>query len=130
MLDFYQSPNVATMRRFLETVPFDISGLTDELVQTKLAAAMTRPAHLENFSTSFRDYPHQFGDVTSRLREIQAPSLVIWGSEDRVVPLDIGLQLAIRIPEADLHVMGRCGHVPHLERSKDFNRLAVQFLTD
>lgn len=130
MLDFYQSPNVATMRRFLETVPFDISGLTDELVRTKLAAAMARPAHLENFCTSFRDYPHQFGDVTSRLHEIQAPTMVIWGSEDRVVPLDIGLQLAIRIPEADMHVMGRCGHVPHLERSKDFNRLAVQFLAD
>lgn len=128
MLDFYQAPTARNMRRFLESVPFDISNFTDEVVQTRLEAAQSLPIHLENFSMSLRRYPQQFSDVTNRLHEVQASTLVIWGSEDRVVPLDIGLQIAVRIPGADLHVMGRCGHVPHVERPNDFNRVVTQFL--
>lgn len=128
MLDFYQAPDALKMRRFLESVPFDISNLTDEVVHARLAAAQSLPMHLENFSMSLRQYPQQFSDVTNRLHEVRAPTLVIWGSEDRVVPLDIGLQIAVRIPGADLHVMGRCGHVPHVERPSDFNRQVTQFL--
>lgn len=128
MLDFYQEPTAARMRSFLECVVFDSSGLTPEMVQQKLAAAMACPRHLTNFVESLRQYPAQFGDVTHRLAGITLPTLVIWGSEDRVVPLDIGLQIAQRIPGADLHVLGRCGHVPHLERPHDFNHLLTRFL--
>ncbi len=128
MLAFYLEPMASNMRRFLESVPFDAAGLTDEVVQARLSAAQLQSAHLENFAASFRLHPDQFADVTSRLHEIQAPTLVVWGSDDRFVPLDIGLQIAMRIPGADLHVMGRCGHVPHMERPNDFNRLVTQFL--
>ncbi|MFN7042791.1 MAG: alpha/beta fold hydrolase [Acidovorax temperans] len=128
MLDFYQEPTAARMRSFLECVVFDSSALTAEMVQQKLAAAMACPQHLTNFVESLRQHPAQFGDVTHRLAEITLPTLVIWGSEDRVVPLDIGLQIAQRIPGADLHVLGRCGHVPHLERPHDVNHLLTRFL--
>ena len=128
MLDFYQQPTAARMRRFLECVVFDPGALTQEMVQQKLEAATSSPQHLENFVESLRQYPNQFGDVTHRLAEITSPTLVIWGSEDRVVPLDIGLQIAQRIPGADLHVLGRCGHVPHLERPHDFIHLLTRFL--
>ena len=128
MLDFYQEPTAARMRSFLECVVFDSSALTPEWAQQKLAAAMACPQHLENFVESLRQYPTQFGDVTHRLAEITLPTLVIWGSEDRVVPLDIGLQIAQRIPGADLHMLGRCGHVPHLERPHDFIHLLTRFL--
>lgn len=128
MMDFYQEPTAARMRSFLECVVFDSSALTPEMAQQKVAAAMACPQHLENFVASLRRYPTQFGDVTHRLAEITLPTLVIWGSEDRVVPLDIGLQIAQRIPGADLHMLGRCGHVPHLERPRDFIHLLTRFL--
>ncbi|WP_291520035.1 alpha/beta hydrolase [Acidovorax sp.] len=128
MMDFYHEPTAARMRSFLECVVFDSSALTPEMAQQKVAAAMACPQHLENFVASLRRYPTQFGDVTHRLAEITLPTLVIWGSEDRVVPLDIGLQIAQRIPGADLHMLGRCGHVPHLERPRDFIHLLTRFL--
>lgn len=130
MLDFYRAPTPSTMRRFLEAVPFDAGSISDAVVSLKLAAANLRPEHLANFATSIEEHPDQFGDVIGRLHEIASPTLVVWGCEDRFVPLDIGIQIATRIPNADLHVFGRCGHVPHLERPADFNRLLTQFLTD
>ena len=49
--------------------------------------------------------------TSPRLAGITLPTLVIWGKRP-VVPLDIGLRRSRSCPGADLHVLGRCGHVP------------------
>lgn len=129
MLAFYRSPTAENMRRFIETVVYDPSVYTDALIEKMVAAAQSRPEHLENFTMSLARHSRQFGDVTHRLPEIASPTLVIWGSEDRLVPLDIGIQIAVRMPRADLHVMGRCGHIPHVEHAGKFNPLVSAFLS-
>lgn len=129
MLEFYGAPNAANMQTFLRTVFHDPNAATSDVVNATLKAALARPEHLSNFSASLALQPRQFGDVSARLPDIPSPTLVVWGSDDRFVPLDIGLQIAVRIPRADLYVMGRTGHVPHLERAEEFNRLAVQFFS-
>lgn len=129
MLAFYRSPTAENMRRFIDAVVCDPAPYSDTVIQTMVAAAQLRPEHLHNFSMSLAQHPQQFGDVTHRLCDIAAPALVIWGSEDRVVPLDIGIQMAMRMQQSDLHVMGRCGHIPHVEQAHKFNRLLTQFLS-
>ena len=56
--------------------------------------------------------------------------LLIWGREDRVNPLDGALIALKLIPKAQLHVFGRCGHWAQLEKFDEFNRLALDFLSD
>ena len=129
MLAFYRSPTAENMRRFIDAVVCDPTPYTEPVIQKMVAAAQMRPKHLHNFSMSLAQHPRQFGDVAHRLGDIAAPALVIWGSEDRVVPLDIAIQMAVRMQQADLHVMGRCGHIPHVEQAHKFNRLVTQFLS-
>jgi 2-hydroxy-6-oxonona-2,4-dienedioate hydrolase len=129
MLDFYETPIASNMRAFLKAVFHEPRTVTEEFVDAMLKAALSRPEHLANFSESLDLYPRHFGDVSGRLPEIQSPTLVVWGSEDRFVPLDIGLQIATRVPRADLYLMGRTGHVPHIEQPGDFNRMVCQFLS-
>jgi len=129
MLAFYRSPTAENMRRFIDAVVCDPAPYTDAVIHKMVVAAQSRPEHLDNFSMSLAQYPQQFGDVAHRLCDIAAPALVIWGSEDRVVPLDIGIQMAVRMQQADLHVLGRCGHIPHVEQAHKFNRLVTQFLS-
>lgn len=50
-----------------------------------------------------------------RCGEIRIPVLLLWGSEDRIVPLALGEQLETAIPGARLVVLERCGHVPQEE---------------
>jgi pimeloyl-ACP methyl ester carboxylesterase len=50
------------------------------------------------------------------LKTIHLPTLVIWGREDRVVPLKFGKRLARDLPNSRLIVIDHCGHVPHQER--------------
>ena len=68
-------------------------------------------------------------DVSPELPQITQPTLVIWGSHERDIPLDIGLRLASTIPNARFHVYGDgTGHFPNIERAKEFNRLVTDFL--
>ncbi len=86
--------------------------------------------HIESYCESIRANPVQYPDVSARLPEIDVPTLIFWGQDDRVVPLDLGLRVATLIPNADMHVSSQCGHVPHMEQASKFNLLASWFLTD
>ncbi len=67
-------------------------------------------------------------DLRPYLGRINAPTLVIWGERDNLVPLEYGKLLAEAIPNAHLAVIERAGHNPMWDRPKDFTRLVIEFL--
>jgi pimeloyl-ACP methyl ester carboxylesterase len=72
-------------------------------------------------------YGEQF--VDDRIAHITAPTLVVWGRTDTLVPLAIGEQLARRIADAELVVFDDCAHSPNVERPRRFNALMLEFLS-
>jgi pimeloyl-ACP methyl ester carboxylesterase len=67
-------------------------------------------------------------DVSGKLGSIAAPTLVVWGQNDLIVPLELGRRLAGRIPRARLAVLPETGHVPMWERPEAWNELVLPFL--
>jgi 2-hydroxy-6-oxonona-2,4-dienedioate hydrolase len=124
----YREPTLDNLKRMLNVFVFDTSTLTEELMQTRLTNMLARRDHLENFVKSLAANPKQFPDVGNRLSEISAPALVIWGRDDRFVPMDVGLRLVWGMPNADLHVFGRCGHWAQWEHAAKFNEMVLEFL--
>jgi len=61
------------------------------------------------------------------LRRIAAPTLLVWGREDRLVPVRTADRFAQRIADARLVVLDETGHVPQLERPRVFNDLLLEF---
>src|SRR5499433_2254587 len=55
-------------------------------------------------------------------------TLIIWGREDRVVPVECGEQYRRLLPAATLTVLERCGHLPPIEQPDHFARLVTDFL--
>ena len=53
------------------------------------------------------------------LKTIKMPTLIIWGNEDRVVPVANGRRLERDLPNAQMSVIERCGHLPQEERPED-----------
>lgn len=51
-------------------------------------------------------------DIARRLPEIRIPSLIIWGQEDTVVPIDLGHRLQEDLPDSELVVIPKVGHLP------------------
>jgi 3-oxoadipate enol-lactonase len=64
----------------------------------------------------------------ARLELIRCPVLVVNGDEDVVTPLSGARQLADRLADARVEVLGRCGHWPTLERIPESQRLLRDFL--
>ncbi len=69
-------------------------------------------------------------DTRHRLPEIEVPTLVVWGLNDRIVPVEAALGYHRLIPSSQLELFERTGHLPQLERPLRFNALLDEFLGD
>ena len=107
---------------------YDPSSLTDELLQLRLKNILARQDHLDNFVKSLEINPRQFPDFGARLSTITAPTLVMWGRDDRFVPMDAALRLVSHIPNSELHLFNRCGHWVQWEHKDRLNALVLDFL--
>ena len=125
----YRDPSIDNLKRMMAVFVFDSSSLTDELYQARLDNMLARRDHLENFVKSHAANPKQFTDYGPRLGEIAAPALIIWGRDDRFVPMDVGLRLVWGMQNAELHIFNRCGHWAQWEHADKFNRMVLDFLT-
>lgn len=67
-------------------------------------------------------------DVRPLLPQIQAPTLVLWGERDSLIPLSDALVFRESIPRSQLAVLRGAAHNPMIDRPADFNRLVLRFL--
>ena len=125
----YREPTIDNLKKMMNIFVYDTSDLTEELFQARLDNMLNRRDHLENFVKSLDANPKQFPDFSPRLGEIKAQTLVIWGRNDRFVPMDTGLRLIAGIANSELHVFNGCGHWAQWEHADKFNRMVLDFLT-
>lgn len=125
----YRDPTIDNLKKMMNVFVYDPSDLTEELFKTRLDNMLKRQDHLDNFVSSLAANPKQFPDFGPRLHEIHAQTLVIWGRNDRFVPMDAGLRLLAGIPNSSLHVFNNCGHWAQWEHAEAFNRLVLDFLS-
>jgi pimeloyl-ACP methyl ester carboxylesterase len=71
------------------------------------------------------DYP-----IRARLGEIACPTLIVWGTEDRLVPVRDAAEFERLIPDARTVVWPDTGHTAMLERPHGFNRLVEAFVNE
>jgi pimeloyl-ACP methyl ester carboxylesterase len=71
--------------------------------------------------------PYMFNQqLPHLLKEVRVPTLVVWGRDDKVVPLDCGQQYADTMPNAKLHVVENAGHLVDLEQPAELARLVKE----
>lgn len=70
----------------------------------------------------------RFKDVEARYKDVQVPTLLLWGREDRTAPLPVGERLLRELPRASLRVYPACGHFPMLEAAAESTRDLAAFL--
>ena len=62
------------------------------------------------------------------LRGITIPTLVVWGREDAIIPLNVCQRYVRAIPGATATVLDRCGHLPEMERPEALVHAVLDFL--
>ncbi|MGK8506495.1 alpha/beta fold hydrolase [Nocardia asiatica] len=132
LLEFNAEPTRERLLPWLRTMVSNPATLTDELIDARLVAA-SDPAAV----AALRDAYATFADpalaepipLWARLRGLRAETLILWGRDDRVTPVEAALLPARQIPNADLRVFARCGHWVQIERKPAFERAVTDFLT-
>lgn len=67
--------------------------------------------------------------IRDRLPQIAAPTLIVWGTHDRLVPVRDADEFERLIPNSEKVVFADTGHVPQLERPEAFNQALREFLS-
>jgi 2-hydroxy-6-oxo-octa-2,4-dienoate hydrolase len=124
-------PSLEAMERTMRLFPYDQSIITPAMVESRYKAS-ARPGAQEALRKLIPK-PNAEGPTLVKgfpehvVAKIAAPTLVLHGREDKVVPPACGQLLARAIPRADLHLFGQCGHWVQTERRADFLRLVTAF---
>jgi pimeloyl-ACP methyl ester carboxylesterase len=66
--------------------------------------------------------------LDNRLAAIKQPTLVLWGRDDKLIPLSFGERFNREVKASQLRVIDNCGHMPHVECPEKFNAAVLQFL--
>ena len=66
--------------------------------------------------------------LARRLRRIAAPTLIVWGKEDRFLPVEYAHAYAELIPASKVRVIDNCGHLVPFEQTEQFTAIATDFL--
>lgn len=123
-------PGVPQMRALLDIFAYNRALVTDELAEVRYRASI-RPGVQEAFSALFPAPRQRWVDALSlseaEFATIAHPALVIHGREDRVIPSDASRRIFEALPNARLHMFGRCGHWTQIEHAAAFNRLVGDF---
>jgi pimeloyl-ACP methyl ester carboxylesterase len=91
-----------------------------------------RPGQLEASTAMARALFDQSGQrevLLDRLPEVTAPTLVIWGAKDALLPVSQARAAVKRLPRGTLAVLPDCGHLPQVEFPERFSAVLGDWLT-
>ncbi len=67
--------------------------------------------------------------LLERLPQLQMPTLIVWGIEDRLLPYSQAKEAIALVQEGSLELIPNCGHLPHVEQPKQFVSTLREFLS-
>ena len=136
LVDFTEAPSRERIVHWLRSMVYDQSLVTEELIEERLQQA-TKP---EILAASRKIYDR--AAIAARMKipedgpkpwdvfpKIKCQTLVTWGRDDRVTPLDMALLPMKFIPNCELHVFPNCGHWAMIERKEEFENVVLAFFS-
>jgi pimeloyl-ACP methyl ester carboxylesterase len=115
----------------LARVIFDPALVTQDFIDEEFRINNSAGAK-ESFATLGRYIGQQLDDdvVGERLAALtpKLPTLLVWGTEDKTVPLAVGEAAAKLLPGSKLVVLPNAAHTAYYERADDFNNILRDFV--
>ncbi|MBL1078475.1 alpha/beta fold hydrolase [Nocardia sp. 2] len=131
LMEFNAAPSPERGLAFLKSMVFNPATLTDELVEQRLTLAADPAAQAalrDAYATFYNPKMAEPLPLWARLRSLRQETLLLWGRDDRVTPVEGALLPARQIPNVDLRIFSRCGHWVMVERKDAFERSVIDFL--
>ena len=124
-----QIANAATLaesREYMEKLYFDHKFVTDKLVEQNLMQRLRSAYTIESMQTAA---DRGLGGVSEEeVRAIKAPTLLVWGANDKLSPPVNADKLQAVIKGSRKVLIDKAGHYPFLEHPDKFNQAVTEFL--
>ncbi|MFB4303865.1 alpha/beta fold hydrolase [Actinomadura sp. NTSP31] len=138
LMEFTDAPTREALIRWLRSMVYDPALVTDELIEERWQQA-TDPDTLASARRMYgsaalaaavkaaasADAPPYW----AMLHKLKAKTLITWGRDDRVSPVDMALLPMRTIPDVQLHVFPNCGHWVMIEQKDAWERTVLAFLS-
>jgi 4,5:9,10-diseco-3-hydroxy-5,9,17-trioxoandrosta-1(10),2-diene-4-oate hydrolase len=131
LMDFAANPSRESLRAFISTMVVNQDLVTDELVEERFADATAPGAQeaMREMGMSFwNPETAEDGMLWREAHRLRRHTLLTWGREDRVNPIDGAFAALKLIPKAQLHVFPNCGHWAQIEAAEEFAEVTTAFL--
>jgi pimeloyl-ACP methyl ester carboxylesterase len=120
-------PTAAYVRERMEEIFYDPSLVTPEWVESIRRIVTTRRTALRVLQVARAAKRH---NVEDRLSQIRVPTLLVWGKDDRITPIEVAERFHNRIRGSQFVSLSNCGHAPMLECPEAFNALVGEWLVE
>jgi 4,5:9,10-diseco-3-hydroxy-5,9,17-trioxoandrosta-1(10),2-diene-4-oate hydrolase len=129
LVEFCEDPTRDRLVTWMRSMVGDQAFLTEERIEKRWKTA-SDPRALDFVRDFFRNASQWAPAVPvwARLGEIAHPTLLTYGRDDRVTPLEGGLHPLRNLRNGELHVFPNCGHWAMQERQFEFERVVLEFL--
>jgi pimeloyl-ACP methyl ester carboxylesterase len=117
-------PNHASARAAFEMM--SKSGTVDEFTVSDFVKRMSVPNAKLAFISSVLGIKNS--KIDESLEKIMVPTLLVWGKEDRVIPIEHAKQFVSSIRNCKFLELNDCGHLPHVEKPDIFSESILEFL--
>lgn len=114
------------IKQKLETSFYDPNHVTPELINYVYDIINNREKALRVISM-VRSAVRR--NLSNEIASLKHPTLIIWGKNDTITPIDAAYQFSELLPNAQLHIINECSHTPMLEKPEEFNNFLQNFLT-
>jgi pimeloyl-ACP methyl ester carboxylesterase len=128
-------PGRGSSARIWRKMVYDEKVITPELIDLT-TGIMQQPGAKKAYLAVLRSGINFWGQqpeltqgLVAALPGIKAPALIIWGGNDRIIPVSHA-KIAANIPGSRVEIFEWCGHLPQLEYPGKFNKLVLDFLAE
>ncbi|MFB9923085.1 alpha/beta fold hydrolase [Amycolatopsis halotolerans] len=134
--EFVENPTRDALVAWLRSMVYDQSMVTEQLIEERWAQA-TDPATLENSRRMYGAAALTAMAAAARnaetpawakLRHLTTPTLITWGRDDRVSPVDMSLLPMRTLPKGEIHIFPNCGHWVMIEQKAAWEATVLAFL--
>lgn len=120
-------PTTEFVRQKMEEIFYDTALVTPSWVESVRRILTTRVFALRVLHVA---RSAKRSNLEARLAEIQVPTLLVWGKDDRITPPEVAERFRAALVDAELTFIANCGHAPMLEQPAIFNALAEDWLRE
>lgn len=134
LTEFTDEPSREKLVRWLHSMVYDPAMVTEDLVEQRWAQA-TDP---DTLASAKRMYSSAAMAAMAKaapspplwamLDQVKAKTLITWGRDDRVSPVDMAILPMRIIPDAEIHIFPNCGHWVMIEQKQAWENAVLAFL--